>query len=224
MFTSLSLALFRAQSHNVCTPATIMKSLSVLLFALVAALSLPNQAKAQFVLDTGTPTGSSLPILNINDSYAAEFSANAGQTLTLFSAYLTPNTGGTTFLFDIYSSLRTTSSRVSPVYTISGTYTAAGWNSSVANFTIPTTGDYWLAIQGVSGSAFDVPTESSTTTGTAPAIAFATAGTSTDLYSVSTAAPVGLQVTATPEPSAWALALLAVGGFVYLRRRSLRQQ
>ena len=200
-----------------------MKSLSALSLALAAILTIPSLASADgFVLDSGTPSGGSFPILNVNDSYAAEFSASAGQTLTLFSAYLTPNTGGTTFLFDIYSTLRTTSNRVSPVYTITGTYTASGWNSAVADFTVPTTGDYWLAIQGVSGSAFDVPTESSTTTGTAPAIAFATAGASSDLYSISTTTPVGLEVTATPEPSSWVLALLGVGGFVYLRRRSVR--
>jgi MYXO-CTERM domain-containing protein len=205
-----------------------MKTLPILLLALVAAFTVPSFASAQsFILDTGAPTGSLNPILNSTSSYGAEFAANAGQDITLLSAYLTQGVGqsGTSFTFDIYSNagLRENVGAAryyTSSYALSATFTGSGWSSAAANYVIPTTGDYWVTVQTTSGNTFDMPTESSATTGTVPALNFAFATTSNYYYTPSTTDPVGLEVTATPEPSTWALALLAVGGFAFLRRRA----
>jgi hypothetical protein len=188
------------------------------LLSLVAALLVPSLAHAQFILDTGTPPSSPPAeyVIGGSSSIAAEFFATAGQKVTLLSAYLAPDTGGSNFTFDIYSSLRSTSNRVTATYVDTGTFTSTGWTSSVANWTVPTTGDYWIALQGSTGNNFDAPAESSTTTGTVPALAFASASSSSFYYSTSST-PIGIQVTATPEPASWLLALVCVGAFAGLR-------
>ena len=193
------------------------------LFCAIATLLLPAVAHAQsFVLDTGTPTNTGTEyVIGGSSSIAAEFSINAGQTVTLLSAYLAPDTGGSTFTFDIYSSLRTTGNRVGAVYVDTGTFTTTGWTSSTASWTAPTTGDYWLALQGSTGNNFAAEAETSTSTGTVPAIAFADASSSSFDYTTSST-PIGVEITATPEPSAWLLALVAAGLFLGLRRVRLR--
>jgi hypothetical protein len=194
------------------------------LFCVVASLLLPGLAHAQsFILDTGTPTipASANYVIGGSSSIAVEFSATAGQDVTLLSAYLTPGTGGSAFTFDIYSSLRTSGNRVSPTYVDTGTFTSAGWTSSAANWVVPTTGNYWLALQGSTGNNFDAPAETSTSTGTVPALAFASASSSSFYYATAST-PIGAQITATPEPSSWLLALVSAGLFLGLHRARLR--
>jgi len=195
------------------------------LAAIIVTFLLPGLAQAQsFILDTGTP--SSTPpaeyVIGGASSIAVEFSVTAGETITQLSAYLAPDTGGSNFTFDIYSSLRTNGNRVGASYVDTGTFTAssATWVTSSANWVVPATGDYWLALQGSTGNNFDAPAESSTTTGTVPAIAFADASSNSFFYTVSST-PIGVEITATPEPNAWLLALVGVGAFLVLRRAAL---
>jgi hypothetical protein len=192
------------------------------LLGLAATLLLPGFAHAQILLDTGappSPAGTNY-IVSAASSIAAEFSATAGETVTQLSAYLAPNAGGSAFTFDIYSGLRTTGNRVQPVYIDNGTFTSTGWTSSTANWIVPATGNYWIALQATTGNSFDAPAETSTSTGTVPALAFASSSTSSYYYTLSSS-PIGLQVTATPEPTSWVLALVCAGMFYGLRRLAL---
>jgi hypothetical protein len=200
----------------------------------IAACVLPAVASADFVLDTGDPTGSSVSTLSSAQFLAGEFEIGAGVTITQLSAYLTEGVGqpGDTFTFDIYSGLSgntflsRSSQREAPLLSVTATYTADGWNSSGVNWTAPTTGDYWLAVQVASPTntkGLDAPNEASATTGTAPALAFAYAPSSGQ-YTLSVAPAIGLEVTTgspVPLPAAfWLLGsgMLSLGGMVRRRR------
>jgi hypothetical protein len=200
--------------------------------AVAAALALgslaPGMSSASMLLDTGTPSGSGPSVLlNSTSWYAAEFSVTAGQTITQLSAYLTQGVGkvGDTFTWDIYSAGGTFlgANRESPSFTTTGTFTGNGWNSVNASWAPTTAGLYWVALQ-VSGTAqthgLNLPTEASTGSGTAPALAFAFAGTN-GRYALETNSPVGFQVSAVPLPAAaWLFGsgLLGIASMVRRRR------
>jgi len=200
----------------------------------IAALQQPGVASASsFILDTGTPTSASLPVLSGADWYAAEFYAAAGETITQLSAYLTEGAGqpGNTFTWAIYGPggtfLGRSNTRELPSFTTTGTFTANGWNSTAANYAVTTSGDYWVALQ-VSGASqtpgLDLPTESSDNTGTVPALAFAFASSS-HAFGLETADPFGIEVSATPLPAAvWLLGsgLLGLGCLARRRRATSR--
>jgi len=204
-----------------------MKNKLFLAAALALAALEPGIASASFVLDTGTPTGTTSVVLNSSGWYAAEFSVSAGETIDALSAYLTQGSGqpGNTFTWDIYSSSGqfTGANRDAATFITTGTFTANGWNTTAVNWTPTTTGLYWVALQVTGASqtpGLDLPTESSTSTGTVPATAFASAGTN-GRYALETANPVGLEVSAVPLPAAaWLLGsgLLGLGGMIRRRR------
>ena len=91
---------------------------------------------------------------------------------------------------------------------------------------MPTTGDYWVVLEMSSCTRncpqLDLVTETSDTTGTVPALAFADAGASSHIFASETVAPVGIEVSAVPEPSTWAMMLLGLCGvgFMAYRRKS----
>jgi hypothetical protein len=199
--------------------------------ALAAAMLAPAIANAGFVLDTGTPGGSTFPILNTQGWYAEEFYLTAGESVTSVAAYLATGTSGAQFTFDIYANSgpggaflgssagnRTADS----VATATGTYSTAGWTSANLSWTASTSGNYWLAIQETTaGRTFDTQTETSTSTGTAPALAYATyVSTAGSKFQLSAGNPIGLEVTAVPVPaSAWLL-LGGLGGLGAMIRRN----
>ena len=191
---------------------------------LAAALLAPGMASASFLLDTGTPPGDSTTTYTLNSGqwFAGEFHATAGEDITSVAAYLTQGSAqsGYTFTFDIYSStglFARANSRV-PLQSFSGTYTADGWNSTAVDWTVPTDGDYWLALQvnttNQSGS-LDLPGIVSQT-GSAPAAGFAYfQGSATgNVYKSLTGPGVGLEVSTVPLPAGfWLFAsgLLGLG-------------
>jgi len=199
-------------------------------FAIAATVALSGAAgEAQaYILDTGTPTGSSELVLSTAESFAAEFYINAGETVTNLAAWLEPSTGnGNSFEFEIFSNTPTFIGSRSPteVYSVAATVTAiAGtpaWNSAAASWTPQTSGDYWLAIlETNTGTTLDVQSETSTTTGTAPALAFASTNTPGTRYEALSTG-IGLQVTAVPLPAAAWLLASGLGGLGFLRRRRL---
>ena len=208
------------------------KSTQSLYAAIAAACLAPAMAHAGLILDTGTPTGSSSYVLNSSQWFAAEFNATAGETINDLSAYLTQGAGqpGNTFKFDIFSATGFTTTRVStlnlsPVYSTTGTFAANGWNTAAANWTVGTTGSYWVAVEVASTTqspGLDLPGETSAGTGTAPAAGFAYYSTGTSsLFTTSGAPAVGLQVSAVPLPPAlWLLGggLLGLGTLARRRR------
>ena len=186
-----------------------------------------GEARA-YILDTGTPTGSSELVLSTAESFAAEFYISAGETVTNLAAWLEPSTGnGNSFEFEIFSNSPTFLGSRSPteVYSVSATVTATsgtpGWNSAAASWAPQTSGDYWLAIlETNTGTTLDVQSEASTSTGTAPALAFASTNTPGTRYAAFTTG-IGLQVTAVPLPAAAWLLASGLGGLGLLRRRRL---
>jgi len=190
----------------------------------LAAVQSDIASASTVILDTGTPQGTAFPILNSIDWYAAEFAATAGEKITQLSAYLKPNTGGqgTAFTFAVYSNTGFINGRnLTAQYSVGATFEGSGWNSAAANWTVPTTGDYWVVLE-MSSSALDLVTETSDTTGTVPALAFADATASSHIFAKQTVAPFGIEVTAVPEPSTWAMLILGFAGIGVLayRRRS----
>jgi hypothetical protein len=199
---------------------------------LLAVFILPHRASAQqFILDSGTPTGTAFPILSNSQWFAGEFAATAGQTVTQLSAYLTSMTGnGDNFAFDIYEDdggafLNTRNSSLSQLleFTDPGTYAAPGWNTTSASWVVPATGDYWLAIEGDTPGTRNLPTfdaqeETSAGTGTVPALAFAL-DTGTQ-FKTSGAVPIGLEVTAVaaPLPSGLWMSLALMAALACIRR------
>lgn len=201
-----------------------------LMVAFSLAAVQPNTASAStLILDTGTPQGTMYPILSQAQWFAAEFAATAGQTITQLSTYLQAGTGGqgTAFTFAIYSDAGFIGSRNLATqfqYSVGAMFESNGWNGAAANWTVPTTGNYWVAVEMGSCSRncpqLDLVTETSDATGTAPALGFAFAGT-THKFQLAPSDPFGIRVTAVPEPSTWAMMLagfLGLGLLAYRRR------
>lgn len=200
---------------------------------LAAVVMAPGIASASFVLDTGTPTGTSSGLYELTPSqwFAAEFTLSTTENITSLSAYLAP-LDTSAYQFDIYSGTVTsfTTTRVSSLTaleTTSATYTAAGWNTANVNYTLGP-GTYWVALEMTScGSrctaGLDVPTTGiSTSSGTAPAQAFAWYGSTTGSeFTTSNSPDIAVQIAASPVPLPGALWLLGSGlaGLGAVRRR-----
>lgn len=189
----------------------------------IAVLCLaPAIANASLVLDTGTPTtGANLEELTTSQWFAAEFSLSAGETVTSLSAYLAGNTGAT-YTLDIFSGANFTGVRLSSQtldYSTGGTFTTNNaWNTTSANWTAPTSGNYWLAIEvtGTQPRGTNVNVLTTANNGTAPAEGFAYLGSSTNGEFTTSGAPdVAFQVNAAPVPLPPA-ALLFGGGLLGL--------
>jgi hypothetical protein len=204
------------------TPRFFASALSLVFTCLLSGFG-----HAQILLDTGTPNGNSIYVISTASSIEAEFAGTKGQTITQLSAYLTnppgDNYSGDFFTFNLYSSLRTTGNRTNPIFSTTATFTGNGWNTaSNLSFVLPSTGDFWLAVQGSSpGITYDAP--SSANTGGAPALAFAFSSTASNYYTISSPG-IGLAVTAAPEPTSWALLLGGLASLLLWLRRPSRLQ
>jgi len=194
--------------------------------AMATAALVPGVASADtLILDTGTPSsGPPAALLTSSSSYAAEFNVTAGETITELSAYLNGPTGSNdTFNFELYSAggpflTATNATREPATDGVQATFSGNGWNSIAVDWT-PAPGTYWLALQ-TTASGLTLPVESSTSTGTAPATAFAFDGTN-NKYLAETTTGVGMQVSAVPLPGAvWLLGSGLIGFVSMARRRS----
>jgi hypothetical protein len=204
--------------------------------AIAVVIFMPVARAQEFLLDSGTPASSTMPILSNNQWFGAEFQATAGDTITQLSAYLAPNlnSAGATFTFDIYEDdggafLNTRNVNLGPLLfnTTTATFNTTGWTSASVDWTVTTTDNYWLVIEENSTlprnrPTFDVPEETSAGTGTAPAEAFAiSSGTQ---FTTASAPPIGLEVTATPvpEPTTALFGIATTLAMVTTRRRRAR--
>ena len=197
---------------------------------LAAVLVAPGIANASFVLDTGAPTSTSGGVYELlpGQWYAAEFTLANTENISSLAAYLEPlpSSASTAFQFDIYSGTNFSGTRVGQLTaldTTSATYAASGWNTTNVNYTLGP-GTYWLALEVAAGPprtvvGFDLPTTGiSTSSGTAPAQAFAYYGGSS--FNASNVG-IGVQISASPVPLPGAVWLLgsALAGLGVLRRR-----
>ncbi len=194
------------------------------ILVLAAALSPVASNAAFYVLDSGTPTGSGAPVIvSSSQSVAGEFSAQAGENVTELSAYLSSVSGnGNSLIFDIYEGTFIGSHAQKTLETsVTATYTGAGWTSASVNWVVPTTGNYWFTVGGNgTGTTFDAPLETSTGTGTVPALEFATGSSGTyTAYGNG----FGFEISAVPEPAAYGsmagLGLLAMAACPLIRRK-----
>jgi len=225
-----------------------MKITFIAVGLLTSALTVPGLASASYVLDTGTPaspTGSPDTVLSTSQFVAAEFNiAYPRLPVDDLGVYLTAGAGkvNDTFTVDIYSTTNFTgrANQRGLLYTASGTFTANGWNdvplnTNGNNWSPTSAGNYWVALQVSSTSqtrGLDLPGAGITTaSGTAPALAFAVAGTNgqyTVESSNSPTTPFGRQLSqAAPVPlpaSAWMLlsGLLGLGMLVRSPRAGRR--
>ncbi len=202
---------------------------SILVGTLLAASLVPLAAHAAFVLATGTPTTSSLPmVLDGNDYYAAEFSIGAGQTISSVQAYLTAGIDqpGDTFTIAIYSNSDFGTRNAVQQFSGQATYTADGWNGlSNLTWTPASAGQYWAALEvGTSDTASGLSVPQPVAGGTAPALAYAfNAGSG---YQTAGAQSFGIQVTSVntvPLPAGvWLLGSGALGlvGLIGRRRKA----
>jgi hypothetical protein len=206
-----------------------MKIQKVLALAFALAALEPAVSTADtLILDTGAPTGTTSVVLNKTNWYAVEFYATQGETIDQLSAYLTAGAGGTgsTFTWDIYSSTAFTgANRAAALLSAPGTFATTAtdpWTHTAVDWTAPTTGLYWVALQvGTGGTAgLDLQTEASAATGTVPASGFAYAGTN-GRYATLGAPAIGVEVSAVPLPAAlWLLGSGLMGfGLVGRQRR-----
>lgn len=202
---------------------------------LAATFLLPGIAGATMLLDTGTPTGTGGPaVLSTASWSAAEFAAQAGEDVTSLAAYVTQSTGpgqpGDKFTFDIYSNsafIGVRSGSLAPLATVTATYEADGWTTASLNWTPTTSGDYWVALQvssnvpGIGTEGLDLPQETSNSTGTVPALGFATL--SGGKFTESGALPIGVEVSTTPPvplpPAVWLLGSGLLGLALLSRRK-----
>jgi hypothetical protein len=220
-----------------------MNKKTTLIGGVLAAALLPGIASASLILDTGTPpSGATSVILNSAGWYAAEFNDASGSEITSVSAYV--GSGSGSFNFDIYAdslsgiNFTAASSRVTNLDLLaSGTATfgTAGWTTVTLDWTPTTTsadGNYWIALEvpATTGrnpppASFDLPQETSASTGTAPALAFAVEKSGTSGAFTQTGAPyIGLQVNAVPLPAGiWLLGSGLLGLGVMGRRSRNRR-
>jgi hypothetical protein len=188
---------------------------------------LPAAANATLVLDTGTPSGSGLPVvLDGNDYYAAEFSLAAGQTVNSVEAYVMAGMDqpGDTFTIAIYSDAAGFLGARNPTQLYAGqaTYQSDGPTGLTGiGWTATSSGNYWVALEvGAADSAIGLSLPTPTTGGTAPALAFAY--NSGSGYTTSGAIPFSVQVDASPVPlpaSLWLLGSGVLGIGALARRR-----
>jgi hypothetical protein len=203
-----------------------MKSLYTLAaVATLAMTTLPNAAHAAFVLNTGAPAGSALPLaLDATDFVAAEFSLGAGQTITAIQGYITQGISnpGDTFTLSLYSGSTAPDVRATPVWTGQATYQTDGWNGlSNLNISGLSAGNYWAAfeigsIDSAGGLALPVGAPNN---GATPALAYAFS--SGDGYQVMTGENFGVQVSAVPLPGALLLLMSGMLGLGGLRRKTV---
>jgi hypothetical protein len=187
---------------------------TTVLGALAAVSLAPLGAHAAFVLDTGSPTGSGLPLtLDGNDYSAAEFVLGSAQTITSIQAYVTAGIDqpGDTFTVALYSASDFGGRSSSPVFSGQATYEQDGWTGLTGlDITGLAAGDYWAAVEvGSSDSAIGLALPSPGAGGTVPALAYAF--NSGSGYSTDGAVPIGMQVEVAPVPLPGALLLLGSG-------------
>jgi hypothetical protein len=212
-------------SETTYTRPTTMTIPKTALAITLAAFFLPGIASAQYLLDTGTPTNFTTPLsISSAGGDAVEFSLTQGESLQQIALYLTAGTGNFQNQFltlNLFDQNLTTDATPSAITSFQLEYTASGWNSLTTSYQAPVTGDYWLTIAtSSSGYTFEAPGEATQPTGTVPAINFETKGSRE--YSINNSASFGIQIGAVPEPSSWALGLIAAATLFCLRRRALR--
>lgn len=187
---------------------------TVLAGLVLAGFLLPGAANAAFILDTGVPTGAGLPVtLDSNDSYAAEFSLAAGQTIIGIQNYLTSgvNGPGTTYTIALYSSSDFGTRSATPMFSTQATFGSDGWNGvSGLSLSGLAAGNYWEAVEvgsndSATGLALPVPAAN----GTVPALAYAF--NSGSGYTLDGAQAIGAQISVAPVPLPAAVWLLGSG-------------
>ncbi|MCV2353385.1 PEP-CTERM sorting domain-containing protein [Paucibacter sp. B2R-40] len=199
--------------------------------ALAAVLALSGAAQAASLIDTGSPDASKPGyVLDTANFLAVQFKADAAWQIDGLSAYLSGGNAGEHFTVALYAD----SSSHLPGDLLASSlaeFSADGWNSSAAlNWSLPTAGNYWLALEGATKETIPgLPEPDGSFVATAGGLsmpgltAFSDGGLAG--YQASPGIQFGLQVTgAVPEPTSYLLLLVGLGVIGVSRLKACRQQ
>ncbi|MCV2360012.1 PEP-CTERM sorting domain-containing protein [Paucibacter sp. TC2R-5] len=185
---------------------------------LAAVLALFGTAHAASLIDTGSPDASKPGYaLDTSNFLAVQFNAGAAWHIDGLSAYLSGGKAGEHFTVALYAD----SSAHLPGDLIAAStveFSTDGWNkSSALNWSLPTAGSYWLALEGATKEVIPgLPEPDGSFVANAGGLtmpgltAFSDGGFAG--YQASPGIEFGLQITgAVPEPSSYLLLLAGLG-------------
>ena len=189
--------------------------------SLAILMLLAGQANAALIVDTGTPTQTSLgSILTANDYFAGQVTFSQASTINSIQTYLTLDVpsdfGANSFTVALYSN--TLNDNVgSLINSFTATYSSTGWNGVSSMNEQVSAGKYWIAFEGdSSGASYIAPNA------TNPLALTAFASSSAySIYPMSFALQVDA-VAAVPEADSYAMLTVGLGilGFMSRRRRN----
>jgi hypothetical protein len=200
------------------------------------AMALSQQAVADVIVDTGTPSGSGYSPLTLDggDWLAAEFTTSQTWNIGSLEGYITDNGDstqiGNTFTISVYDNNSSTNTPMlnSEEYYGQATFTGNGWNglTGITGLQLAA-GSYWVAFEIGSNGNSDTFQGGMAVSTASPLTTAWYDGISSSGYQLQSGAgyDIGVQIaSAVPLPPSllmFASGILAFGGFGFRKRKSI---